>query len=112
MILELINYKTSFLNPALKILVPLIFLMGSIYFFRIRGKYEGEIGKVVSRLAIAGLIGFLANFFRYGADIWFEDYKWGESLGYLFFALANVWAVWPLLSFGRNLKPARPSSKK
>ena len=112
MILELLNYKTSFLNPALKILVPLIFLAGSIYFFRIRNKYQGEIGKVISRLAIAGLIGFFANFFRYGADIWFVDYKWGESLGYLFFVLANVWAIWPLLLFGKEVKSAQASLKK
>jgi protein-S-isoprenylcysteine O-methyltransferase Ste14 len=66
----------------------------------------------VSRLAIAGLIGFCANFFRYGADIWFVDYKWGESLGYLFFALANVWAIWPLLTFGKPTEPVSLQSKK
>jgi hypothetical protein len=112
MVPELLNYKISFLNPALKILVPLIFLAGSIYFFSIRNKYLGEIGRVVGRLAIAGIIGFLANFFRYGADIWFVDYKWGESLGYLFFALANVWAVWPLLKFGRDTRLDQPADKK
>lgn len=109
---DLLNYKTSFLNPGLKILVPLIFLAGSFYFFSLRNKYQGEIGKVILRLAIAGFIGFLANFFRYGADLWFVDYKWGESLGYLIFALTNVWAVWPLISFGKEIHPDQAAKKK
>lgn len=104
MIPDLFNYKTSFLNPALKILVTVIFLFGSFYFYRIRDQYQGEIGKVVRRLVIAGFIGFLASFFRYGADIWFENLKWGESIGYLCFALANVYAVWPLVAFVWKIK--------
>jgi hypothetical protein len=112
MIPELFNYKTSFLNPALKILVTLIFLSGSFYFYRIRNQYQGEIGKVVSRLAIVGFIGFLASFFRYGADIWFVDLKWGESIGYLCFALANVYAVWPLVTYIREVKSGQPAVKK
>ena len=110
--MDLLNYKTSFLNPALKIIVPLIFLAGSIYFFSLRHKYQGELGKVVSRLAMAGVFGLLANFFRYGADLWFADLKWGESLGYLLFAAANVYAVWPLLTLGREINVAKPAVKK
>jgi hypothetical protein len=105
MVPELLNYKTSFLNPALKILVPLIFLIGTFYFYRIRNKYEGVLGVVIRRLAMAGMFGFFANFFRYGADIWFVDLKWLESLGYLCFVAANVYAVWPLLSLGHEVKP-------
>jgi hypothetical protein len=104
MIPDLINYKISFLNPALKLLVPAIFLIGAYYFFRMRNQYQGEIGVVIKRLALVGLVGFLANFFRYGADIWFASWKWGESLGFLAFALANVYAVWPLLAFIQEIK--------
>jgi hypothetical protein len=110
--MELFNYKTSLLNPGLKILISLIFLAGSLYFFSLRNKYQGEIGKVVSRLAIAGFFGFLASFFRYGADIWFEDLKWLESIGYLCFALANVYAVWPLIAYIGEIKSERPPAKK
>lgn len=110
--MDLLNYKTSFLNPGLKILVPLIFLAGSIYFFSLRNKYQGEIGKVVRRLALAGLFGVLAHFFRYGADIWFKDLKWLESIGYLFFAFANVYAIWPLLTFGKEAHAEAPRHKK
>ena len=112
MIPDLINYEISFLNPALKLLVPVIFLVGSYYFFRMRNQYQGEIGTVVKRLALAGLIGSLANLFRYGADIWFVSWKWGESLGFLAFALANVYAVWPLLTFIQEIKQNANEIKK
>jgi hypothetical protein len=112
MIPDLFNYGKSFLNPALKILVSLIFLFGSLYFYRIRDQYQGEVGKVVSRLAIAGFVGFLASFFRYGADIWWVDLKWGESIGYLCFAIANVYAVWPLIAYIREIKSDQRTAKK
>lgn len=110
--MDLLNYKTSFLNSALKILVPLIFLAGSVYFYNIRNKYKGELGKVVRRLVIAGIFGFLANAFRYSADIWFSNLKWGESIGYLLFAAANVYTVWPLLTFGQEVSTERQADDK
>jgi len=110
--MDLLNYKTSFLNPALKILVPLLFLVGTVYFYSIRNKYQGELGKVVRRLVIAGIFGFLANAFRYSADIWFTGLKWGESIGYLLFAAANVYAVWPLLTFGQEMSAEKPADDK
>ncbi len=110
--MDLLNYKTSFLNPGLKLLIPFIFLAGSLIFFYLRNRYEGEIGKVVQRFAIAGLIGFLAHFFRYGADIWFVSLKWGESLFSLTFALANLYAVWPLLSFGKQFEAMKKQEGK
>ncbi len=112
MIPELFNYKISWLNPVLKLLVPTIFLIGSLVFFYLRNRYGGEIGKVVRRLAIVGLLGVVAHFFRYGADIWFVSLKWGESLFALLFALANVYAVWPLLSFFQNLEPINEKEGK
>jgi hypothetical protein len=110
--MDLFNYKTSFLNSGLKLLVPLIFLVGTIFFFSLRNKYQGEIGTVVRRLVIAGVFGILANFFRYGADIWWADLKWGESIGYVLFAAANVYAVWPLLTFGREVSADKSAAKK
>ena len=109
--MDLLNYKTSFLNPAFKILVPLIFLVGSVYFFRIRDKYQGVIGIVVRRLLIAGIFGVLAHSFRLSGDI-ASNFKWGESIGYLLFAAANVYAVWPLLTFGQEMGAEKSASDK
>jgi len=109
MVPELLNYKVSFLNPLLKIIVPLIFLFGAYYFYRARNAYGGEMGKVVRRLAFAGVIGFFAMSLRYAGDL-FSVWKWGESLGYLVFGIANVYAVWPLLTF--LTKSPQPAKKQ
>jgi len=101
--IEIFNYKESILNPLLKLVVPFLFLWGIYYFYKARNQYEGELGKVVSRLTLAGFVGFLANLFRFAADIWSVEFKWGESLFFLIFALTNVYAVWPLLTFMRRM---------
>ena len=101
---EIFNYKESILNPLLKLIVPFIFLWGTFYFYKARDLYQGELGKVVNRLAIAGLMGFLATLFRFSADIWTISFKWGESLFFLLLALANIYAAWPLLTFIRRIE--------
>lgn len=111
MIPDFLNYKVSILNPALKLIVPLIFLWATYYLYRARNQYQGEIGKVVRRLAIAGAIGFLATFFRYSADMWFQSLKWGESLFFLAFGIANIYAAWPLLTFMRQVEPISMETK-
>lgn len=111
MIPDLLNYKVSILNPALKLIVPFIFIWGTYYLYRARNQYEGELGKVVRRLAFAAIVGSLATFFRFGADIWFTSLKWGESLFFLAFGIANIYAVWPLLTFMRQMDPVSPDTK-
>jgi hypothetical protein len=108
MVPDLLNYPKSVINPILKIIVPLIFLFGAYYFYRARNAYGGELGKVVRRLAIAAFIGFLASVIRYAGDL-MVVWKWGESLGYLVFGIASVYAVWPLLTF---IQSPQPTSKK
>lgn len=101
------NYGTSPLNPGLKILVILIFIVGTVYFYKARHRYGGELGKVINRLFIAGILGVASFGFRYAGDL-FAVWKWGESLMYVLFGLANVYAVWPLLVFARGAQPKQP----
>jgi hypothetical protein len=111
MIPDIFNYKASFLNPALKLIVAFVFVWGAYYLYQARNQYQGEIGKVVRRLMIAGIIGSLACFFRFGADIWFSSLKWGESLFFLAFGIANAYAAWPLLTFMRRTGPELKDAK-
>ncbi len=108
--MDLFNYQTSPLNPGLKILVPLIFLLGTLYFFKARQQYGGELGKVINRLFYAGILGVLSNGFRYAGDL-VVLWKWGESLMYLLFGLASLYAVWPLLVFARGVQQKQPQPK-
>ncbi len=103
MVPDILNYKVSLLNPALKLLMPLLFLYCAYCLYQSRQKYGGELGKVVRRLFVAALIGVLAMSFRYLGDITTVLWKWGESLGLLALALANLFAVWPLLQFARGI---------
>jgi len=98
MIHDIFNYKVSILNPVTKLMVFAIFMLGTVYFHLARGKYRGELGKVVNRLFIAGIIGSLAMFIRFSAD-YIHYWKWLESLGYTALAVANIYAVWPLFTF-------------
>ncbi len=107
---DLLNYSKSFLNPALKILVPLVFLYAAYYLYQSRQKYGGALGQVIRRLALAALVGFLAMGFRYVGDIVTVTWKWGESLGYLALGLANLYAVWPLLAYASKLERAETSA--
>jgi len=98
MVPDIINYKESFLNPGIKIGVALTFIIAAYFFFRSRNQYGGELGKVVLRLSVASVIGFLAMSFRYAGDF-LSLWKWGESLGYAILGFANIWAAWPLLTY-------------
>jgi cell division protein FtsW (lipid II flippase) len=101
MVHDLFNYKVSVLNPLTKLMVLVIFLIGTYFFYNAREKYRGELGKVVRRLFMAGVIGSLAMFVRFTGD-YINYWKWMESLGYAALCLANIYAVWPLLTFKRN----------
>lgn len=106
MIPDLLNYKMSILNPALKLLVPFVFLCGTYFAYQGSRRYPGEIGKLMKALVLVGVVGFLANLFRYVGDIVTVS-KWGESIGGIIFGLANVYAAWyaagPLVKFIKQM---------
>lgn len=113
MIPSFLDYSTSILNPILKLIAPVVFLIAAIYFFRARSQYGGEMGKVVGRLAFASVVGLCAMTLRYLGDV-LVLWKWGESLGYVVFGLANVYAVLPLFTFAwkpKNTAAPAPSAR-
>ena len=100
--LELLDYETSWLNPALKIAIPLIFLFVSIVYFRSRRYYAGELFSILSVLFWMALIGSLAAFIRYlghGTSIGFTkefSLKWFQTGGYVIQAALFALAGWKL----------------
>jgi ABC-type multidrug transport system permease subunit len=107
MIPDIFNYSKSFLNPALKLLVPLLFLLGTYFTERATRRYTGEIRKLMKALTLVGTAGFLSNLFRYMADVLVVSWKWGESLAMLAFVIVSLYAAWyaagPLVRFMRQL---------
>ena len=87
--MELFNYDTSWLNPALKFFIVGLYLVVAFIYFRSRRVYAGDLHKVLSLLFWMATIAALASLFRYfghGTMFGFTkqfSLKWFQGLGYL-----------------------------
>ncbi|WP_292469616.1 hypothetical protein [Methanolobus sp.] len=93
MVIEILSYKESFLNPLLKMVTPILFVIGVYYFYQARQAYGGEIQKIANLLFAGGIAGFIAMAFRYGGDK-IVSWKWGESVFILIFAIISVYVAY------------------
>ena len=86
---DLLDYNTSILNPALKIIIPVIFLAVAYIYYTVRNKYEGKVKSFVTGLFYFALFVFIASVFRYfghGIEFGFTQelsLKWLESITYM-----------------------------
>lgn len=86
---ELLNYDTSWLNPALKIMIAMLFLFVANVYFHSRRYYATELYAVLSILFWMAMIGSIAAFIRYmghGTTLGFTkefSLKWFQTLGYV-----------------------------
>ena len=97
--IEILDYNTSPLNPALKILVSVLFLVISAIFYDMRMKFGGNVRTLINYLFLFSLFMAMASIFRFfghGTEFGFTtDYslKWFQSLAYIiggvFFLLAG-----------------------
>ena len=93
MVIELFSYKTSILNPLLKIAVIVMFAIGTWYFYQAQRKFKGNIGNIARALMWGGLAGFVGAGFRLLGDV-FIEFKWIESTGAFLFACASVYVAY------------------
>jgi hypothetical protein len=93
MVIELFSYKSSILNPLLKVAVILLFALGTWFFFRAQIKFKGNIGGIARALMWGGLAGVTGAGFRLLGDV-FVDVKWLESTGGLLVACASVYVAY------------------
>jgi hypothetical protein len=83
---SLLSYDTSPLNPALKILIPLLFLAALVFYFSTQKYYSEKLRVFIDILILFAFFAVLAGVFRYfgdGIDFGFtKDYslKWFQSL--------------------------------
>jgi hypothetical protein len=86
---DLLNYNTSWLNPALKLIILGIYVLVTYVFFRSRRSFAGDIQRVLAILFWMGMAALVAALFRYfgdGTQFGFTkefSLKWFQSLGYL-----------------------------
>jgi hypothetical protein len=105
---DFLDYNTSPLNPALKILAILVFLVIGVIFYKIRGKYGGKVQIFINYLFLFSLSMAVASVIRYfghGTEFGFTtDYslKWFQSLAYIFAGGFLVCAARTLLTLFRQ----------
>ncbi|PLW79564.1 hypothetical protein C0585_07045 [Candidatus Woesearchaeota archaeon] len=104
MVADIFNYGTSFLNPAFKWLAPILFLVAFILFYVGNKKYGGELKTAINWLLVSAGCGVAAFLFRVLADIGLLNFKWGESLFFLLFAVMNLLVAWKFLKIIEGVK--------
>lgn len=108
---SLFNYDTSPLNPALKILIPVIFLVVFAIYFYIHRFYRGKLKVFLDFLFLFALLAVSAGVFRYFGDGtmfgFTKDYslKWLQSLAMVAEAVFFVLAGYTLLNLFEEEKP-------
>ena len=89
MVIELLSYKESFLNPLFKIVIFILFLISVYYFYRCHLRYGGKLQIIANLLMLGGVAGCMAWLFRYEGDF-YSQWKWGESILTLILAIISL----------------------
>jgi hypothetical protein len=83
---SLLSYETSPLNPALKLIIPLIFFIALMFYFSTQKYYSERIRVFIDILIVFAFFAVLAGVFRFfgdGIEFGFtKDYslKWFQSI--------------------------------
>ena len=100
--MDIFNYDTSWLNPALKLLNVGLFLVVAFIYFRARRFYAGDILKVLSLsfwMSFAGALGALLRYFGHGEIFGLNSQlslKWFQSICYVAQGILLILAGWRL----------------
>jgi hypothetical protein len=97
---DLLNYDTSWLNPALKLAIAVLFVAVAVILYRTRRIYRGDLYRVLNVLfsmAIVAAIAYVLRYFGDGLDFGFTkdlSMKWLQSIGFLIEAILFALAAW------------------
>jgi hypothetical protein len=106
--IPLADYATSPLNPALKLLVFVLFVATALVYWDARKKFGGSVKEFIDMLMLFALfmaIGALFRYFGHGTAFGFTtDYslKWLQSLMYCAGAACLIFAAYRLLNLFRG----------
>jgi len=89
MVIEILSFKTSILNPLLKFLVFILFAIGTWYFYLAWKKFGGNLKIIAGALMCGGIAGCIGAGARFLGDYMIQ-FKWIESTGAIIFALASL----------------------
>lgn len=86
---DLLSYPNSFLNPLLKVVVLVLFVISVYLFYRCRLIYGGKLRLISTLLLVGGVAGILAWIFRIEGDF-YSQWKWAESIFSLVLAIITL----------------------
>lgn len=89
MVIEILSYNMSILNPLLKIAIMIGFAIVVCLLYQCRRRYGGLLHQITNLLLIAAVAATISSFFRFQGDF-YEIYKWGESIIGLFFVFLSL----------------------
>jgi len=94
MVIELLSYNTSILNPFLKLLVFSLFCLGTWFFYQAWRTFKGgNIRLIAGALTCGGIAACIGTGARFLGDFLIE-LKWLESTGAIIFALISLFVAW------------------
>jgi len=97
MAIEILTYKSSVLNPLLKIVVFILFAIGTWYCYLAWNKYGGNLKKIAFALMAGGIAACIGAGARFLGD-YLLQFKWLESTGAIIFALATILVAYMVYS--------------
>ena len=93
MAIAILSYYTSVLNPLLKLLVLVMFIIGTWYCYRAWKRYGGNLKIIAGALMCGGVAGCIGAGARFLGDF-LVQFKWLESTGAIIFALVSFIVAW------------------
>lgn len=89
MVIEILSYRESLLNPLLKWIILVLFIIAAGWFYRCRLMYGGKLRVIATLLMLGAIAGILASAFRIAGD-YSVQWKWAESIFSLILAVITL----------------------
>jgi len=90
---EIVSYYHSIFNHLLKLIIFIMFAIGTWYYYRAWKQFGGNLKNVAFALMCGGIAGCIGAGARFLGD-YLIDFKWLESTGALVFALVSVFVAY------------------
>jgi hypothetical protein len=92
-VIELLSYKESILNPLFKCLIIILYAIGTWFFYQAWRKYGGNLKVIAGALMCGGIAACIGAGARFFGD-YLIQFKWMESTGTIIFALVSIYVAW------------------
>lgn len=89
MVIEILSYSSSILNPLLKIGITIGFVCAAYILYQGRKRFGGILSHISTLLLVVAVAGVIASLFRLEGDF-YDNYKWGESIVGLILVITSL----------------------